>query len=419
MQGLFGRQKTSAPVSPPAQPSHAPAKAQPVCDQPHLEREAGSIHDPVARLRFLRQEKVQQAAVQGPPLYLRREWQIGAAAACLLVLTVVRLWPVTTALPLQAKAAARPAPAKSAVPDSMPAEKIWLVETANGVETYSNGLRIETRYATTNKPRSYVVYDRKNGYAPSEPRDRVIGIVFHTTESKLVNFDPKDNAELRRHGRGTISYVQQVHAYHYVLDRFGRAYRVIREEDAAFHAGASIWADEEHAYLDLNHPFLGVSFETQSSTGDELPNVTAGQLTSARLLVDMLRQKYQIAGKNCVTHAQVSINSSAKLVGYHTDWAGNFPFTELGLPDNYELPLPSQTLFGFGYDPVFLQATGSRMWKGLLAADDMIREQAKQAKVSAAVYKTRLQQDFKRVYPARVQSSAPEISSEENSHGAN
>jgi hypothetical protein len=145
-----------------------------------------------------------------------------------------------------------------------------------------------------------------------------------------------------------------------------------------------------------------------------LPNVTAGQLTTARLLVDMLRQKYKIAARYCVTHAQVSINPSAMLVGYHTDWAGNFPFEEMGLPNNYEIPLPSQTLFGFGYDPVFLQATGSRMWKGLLAADDLIREQAMQAKVSAAVYKTRLQQEFRRVYPARVQNSAPE---EESSEG--
>lgn len=406
VRGLLGKQNTAAPV-PPAAP------AQPVCDQPNLEREAGSIHDPVERLRFLRQEKVQKAAVKPSALYLRREWQIGGAIALLALFALVRWWPSPKpAAPVAAAAAVAPverAATKATLPDALPAEKIWLVETANGIETYSNGLRIETRYTTTNKPRSYVVYDRANKYAPSAtPRDRVIGIVFHTTESRLVNFDPKDNAELRRHSKGTIGYVAEVHAYHYVLDRFGRAYRVIREADAAYHAGASIWADDDFAYLDLNHPFLGVSFETQSSKGDELPNVTAGQLTTARLLVDMLRQKYEILARNCVTHAQVSINPSAMLVGYHTDWAGNFPFEEMGLPDNYEIPLPSQTLFGFGYDPVFLQSTGSRMWKGLLAADDLIREQAMQAKVSAAQYKTRLQQEFKRVYPARVQNSAPE-----------
>ena len=411
MRGLLGKQTATTPVP-------APVAGAPVLDKPKLEREAGSIHDPVARLRFLRQEKVQAAVAAPLALYLRREWQIGGAAMALFVLVLVRLWPAaSTGAPVRAAAVSlerKPAAAtpKSAVPDSIPAEKIWLVETANGIETYSNGLRIETRYATANKPRSYVVYDRKNNYAASGPRTRVMGLVFHTTESRLVNFDPKDNAELRRHGKGTINYVQQVHAYHYVLDRFGRAYRVIREQDAAYHAGASIWADADYAYLDLNHPFLGVSFETQSSTGDELPNVTAGQLTTARLLVDMLRQKYQIAAHNCVTHAQVSINASAMLVGYHTDWAGNFPFAEMGLPDNYEIPLPSQTLFGFGYDPVFLQATGSRIWKGLLTADDLIRERAKQDRVSAAVYKTRLQQEFKRVYPARAPSGAPEQISE-------
>jgi hypothetical protein len=281
------------------------------------------------------------------------------------------------------------------------------VETRNGVETYSNGLRIETRFAMPNVPRSYVTYSASQNYAPAgAPVNKVVGLVFHTTESQLIRFEPGQNSELRRHGEGTLGYIQSVQAYHYVLDRFGRAFRVIREEDAAFHAGASIWADGDTVFLNLNHPFLGVSFETASSKGDELPNVTAGQVTTARLLVDMLRQKYAIAAKNCVTHAQVSINPAALLVGYHTDWAGNFPFEELGLPDNYAIPLPSQTLFGLGYDPVFLQATGSRMWKGLLAADDLIRERAKRERISAAAWKARLQQDFKRIYPARGHTSA-------------
>lgn len=386
----------------------------PVFHAPQIEREAGSIHDPVARLRFLRQEKVQQSAVAKKPIYQRREWLIGAALLALLGLGVA--WPTKPAPGNKpaAAVAARPTVKKSAVPDSLPEEKIWLVETRNGVETYSNGLRIETRFTIPNVPRSYVTYDRKNKYEPAAaPASKVVGIVFHTTESQLVKFEAGRNAELRRHAEGTLGYIQSVQAYHYVLDRFGRAFRVIREEDAAFHAGPSIWADDQVAYLNLNHPFLGVSFETASSRGDELPNVTAGQVTTARLLVDMLRQKYSIAARNCVTHAQVSINPTALLVGYHTDWSGNFPFEELGLPDNYTLPLPSQTLFGLGYDPVFLQSTGSRLWKGLLAADDLIREQAKREKISAAALKTRLQQEFKRVYPARGQNSAEQNSEKE------
>ena len=42
----------------------------------------------------------------------------------------------------------------------------------------------------------------------------------------------------------------------------------------------------------------------------------------------MLRAKYRIPESNCVTHAQVSVNPDNMLVGYHTDWSGNFPFLE-------------------------------------------------------------------------------------------
>ena len=404
MRGLL--KKTPEPG-----PAIAPAPGSGVFHQPKIEREAGSIHDPVARLRYLRQENVQQSAVGAGPIYLQRRWQVGGLAVLLVslgVIGVTRKGVAAAAKPVERVSAAALAGKKSAVPDSLPEEKIWLVETRNGVEAYSNGLRIETRFTIPNIPRSYLTYDRRNQYEPSaESTNKVVGIVFHTTESQLVKFEATRNAELRRHAEGTLGYIQSVQAYHYVLDRFGRAFRVIREEDAAFHAGASIWAGDDVAYLNLNHSFLGVSFETASSKGDELPNVTAGQVTTARLLVDMLRQKYAIAAKNCVTHAQVSINPAALLVGYHTDWSGNFPFEELGLPDNYTLPLPSQTLFGLGYDPVFLQSTGSRLWKGLLAADDLIREQAKREKISAAALKARLQQEFRRVYPVRGKSADP------------
>ena len=52
---------------------------------------------------------------------------------------------------------------------------------------------------------------------------------------------------------------------------------------------------------------------------------------AARILTEMLRGKYHIPASNCVTHAQVSVNPDNMLVGYHTDWAGNFPFLDIGL----------------------------------------------------------------------------------------
>ena len=361
-----------------------------------LERQAARIADPVARLRYLRQREM---LVAPPPLRVSKRTAAIVALVLLVAASIGSRWtgPKSGAGPGPMPPAAVQAAVVRAAPNP---EKIWLVETRNGVESWSNGLRVETRFATANQPRSYCKYDRRRNFERSAVTEsKILGIVFHTTESQLTAFDPQQNSRMLYFGEGLLGYVQRERFYNYVVDRFGRAWRVVREEDRAFHAGASIWGDADWAYLDLNDSFLGVSFETQSAKGDLAPNITPGQVTTARLLVEMLRRKHGIPEGNCVTHAQVSINPGALLVGYHTDWAGNFPFEEIGLPDNYSIPLPSQTLFGFGYDPVFLQSTGSRLWKGLLAADDLIREQAKRQSLSPVAYKARLQAEFRRVYP--------------------
>jgi hypothetical protein len=90
----------------------------------------------------------------------------------------------------------------------------------------------------------------------------------------------------------------------------------------------------------------------------------------------MLRARYHIAPENCITHAQVSVNPSALRIGHHTDWASNFPFGAVGLPDNYELPVPALERFGFHYDDEFVRATGSRMWRGLLLTEQRLTMEA-------------------------------------------
>ena len=107
-----------------------------------------------------------------------------------------------------------------------------------------------------------------------------------------------------------------------------------------------------------------------------LPSANPAQIHAARVLTEMLRSKYRIPESNCVTHAQVSVNPDNMLIGYHTDWAGNFPFLEVGLNDNYTAPPPSIYAFGFDYDPSFVHATGVRLWQGLALAEDQMRTQA-------------------------------------------
>jgi len=126
----------------------------------------------------------------------------------------------------------------------------------------------------------------------------------------------------------------------------------------------------------------------------------------------MLRSKYKIPSYNCATHAQVSVSAQFMKIGQHTDWAGNFPFVAIGLPDNYALPLASVWAFGFDYDHTFVSATGNRMWQGLIYADQMVREQASLAGLTVPQYKQLLQQRFKELI--RALSSADEEPSNEH-----
>ena len=155
-----------------------------------------------------------------------------------------------------------------------------------------------------------------------------------------------------------IDFVRRRHAYHFLIDRFGRVYRIVRESDAAEHAGYSVWSDDTWLYLNLNESFLGISFETKTEPGQEQPTVSPAQIHAAAMLTEMLRGRYGISAGNCVTHAQVSVNPKNMRVGFHTDWASSFPFAQLGLPDNYARPLPALTAFGFEYDAAFAQSAG-------------------------------------------------------------
>jgi hypothetical protein len=319
---------------------------------------AGRIHDPVEKLRFL-----------------RRRNRFGYPA-------IPVPWPamlVSAAMILTAGTAGAPTlPSREAPAGSRP-EKVWLVELRGDRETYSNGLQVEVAYAVGNIPRE----------------GTPAGIVYHTTESQLADFDQSANRRLQLLGRGLLRYVQEERSYHYVIDRFGRVHRIVHETDAAYHAGNSVWADETREYVRLNHEFFGVSIETQTRAGDELPEFTPAQTHAVRVLTEMLRARYGIDARNCVTHAQVSVNPSNFHVGWHTDWAGNFPFAAVGLPDNYLRPLPAIVKFGFSYDPAFFAATGAAMWRGVVAAEDELRFRASREGVSVAELRQRLRRHYR------------------------
>ncbi|HTW64724.1 MAG TPA: peptidoglycan recognition family protein [Bryobacteraceae bacterium] len=373
-----------------------------------IEHKAGQIVDPVERLRYLQRSS---AIVQ--PRAPRISWRLRRLPTITLALLLGCLLApgykashVLSSLPLSSLKRV-----SAGSPDVFP--NVWLVDKSSDFETYSNGLRIDDRFTAPNDKRIFYPVYRSDAADLDEPewRSQPAGIVYHTTESDQARFTEEENARLKRIGKAVIGVVQQNHSYHFLIDRFGQVYRIVPEEDIANHAGYSIWADNTGIYVNLNASFLGVAFETQTQQGDQ-PSANPAQIHAARVLTEMLRNKYHIPQADCVTHAQVSVNPDNMLIGYHTDWAGNFPFLALGLPDNYTAPPPSIYAFGFDYDPTFVHATGVRLWQGLALAEDQMQTQAAARGLSVPQYRAILQKKYKEILAALKRASASDKKNE-------
>ncbi len=305
-------------------------------------------------------------------LLMSRVAHAGVALAALSGLTLVaagayHLWRTAP----EPAAAAAPAPAEAtATAEATPAAGvapagIWLVEQGTDFEQYSNGLRIETTFTTTHEPRRFRTLT-EDGMLEAGTYDKPVGLLFHTSESDVWPLEESYNENLRDSSRRLLRYVQRKKLYHYLIDRFGRAYRVVDEGSKANHAGFSVWSNGGHVYMNLNHAFLGVSFETRWEGGKALP-ITQAQFATGRNLSDFLRQRYTIRPEMCVTHGLTSVNPKKHLIGHHMDWARGFPFEAFGLPDQYQKAAPSVTLFGFGFDEDFLKVL-DEPWPGVREA---------------------------------------------------
>src|ERR1019366_1882159 len=104
-------------------------------------------------------------------------------------------------------------------------------------------------------------------------------------------------------GESLLECVRRRQAYNFVLDRFGRVYRVVPEDEAANHSGNSAWADENWFYVNLNESFLGISFEAASpapprATAQNEAGIGPAQVRSAAMLIEMLRHRYQMPASN-------------------------------------------------------------------------------------------------------------------------
>jgi hypothetical protein len=378
-----------------------------------VDRVAQYISDPVVRLRFLK--ALAPAPQASPRSGWRRPGRLGFLTLAVLVAALALVVIMASVSPsrLRASAPIRKAPAaQPAAPapiTTMPAvADVWLVEKTGKEETYSNGLRIDDHFRVATHRRCYLAFPANGG----QPRQRseAAGMVFHTTESRQAPFEARENGVLKKLGESLLEYVRRKRAYNFLIDRFGRVYRVVAEDEAANHSGYSAWADEKWFYINLNESFLGISFEATSAPAQQHAQISPAQMRSAAMLIEMLRSRYHIPASNCVTHAQVSVNPANMRVGLHVDWASGFPFEELGLPDNYAVALPSLWAYGFDSDSSF--SASAWMQAGVKGAAAILARAASDAGLRPAEYKKRLRQRYRerlaQVRRARPDGSEPE-----------
>ncbi|MBI9091932.1 MAG: N-acetylmuramoyl-L-alanine amidase [Desulfobacterium sp.] len=293
-------------------------------------------------------------------------------------------------------------------------ESIWLVEKRKGTEFYSNRLQILTSAEVKNVPRSYYRFRRGGAKPPhgATPTRTIAGLLYHTSESDLFPFRPDMNQSISKYSKWLIRYTGKNRSYHYLIDRFGRVFRIVAEGDAAFHAGNAVWADRDWLYLNLNHAFLGICFEGKDSERNvsgkggkknrdtqnvSLPRASTlndAQLKSGRELTDWLRVKYRIPQQNCVTHGIVSINAHNRLIGYHLDLSTGFSFQRFRLNNKNMESLPSITEFGFSYDTYFLKLFDGKLWPGIHLSEAILRKNAKAANLPLGRYREQLMENF-------------------------
>jgi hypothetical protein len=278
-------------------------------------------------------------------------------------------------------------------------DKVWLAERGNGYEFYSNGARVLTEFETKGTSRSFYRFELETlaeNSTQGEMLSRPVGIVYHVSESDLLPFADSYNSSLKNMSRALLEYAHEHRLYNYVIDRFGRTYRIVGDEFAASHAGNSVWSDGHSVYVNLSASFVGICFEGRGAAMGA-DGINEAQIYAARVLTAVLRSKYGIDDANCVTHGLVSVNPSNRLMGYHTDWVSEFPFEALGLTNKYETELAAISRLGFGYDQAYVAAAGGK-WPGLEKADATLREAAEKNGVSVEKQRQLLSRVFGRVY---------------------
>ncbi|HEX5081316.1 MAG TPA: N-acetylmuramoyl-L-alanine amidase [Blastocatellia bacterium] len=274
-------------------------------------------------------------------------------------------------------------------------ESIFLVKNEGGYEKWSNGCAILTKYETNNRPRAYYTIPRMGETDGEQRSDKIVGIVYHTPENPMVEFVPNNNKAIEQSSRGLLEFVQKHKLYNYVINRIGEIYRIVRDDQTAYHAGDSLWADDKNTYVLLNESFLAVCFESKFEGASSLKDIlTPAQLISGRQLTDVLRAKYKIDDANCTTHGLVAVDPAKMLIARHHDWVRFFPFEQMGLSDKYKIQPPTMTDYGCGVDDDVMAKLGNQLWEGAQTAGEEFNNRAQRAGISPDELRRKMQDRY-------------------------
>src|SRR6185503_17206400 len=120
---------------------------------------------------------------------------LGIAAALALAWRFAQ--PAAAAAPVMAAGVALPPVAEplTPLPKAVRPSKVWVVETGEGWEQYSNGLRIDTTYSVAGEPRRYRNFDEQRGML-EDVGSKPVGIMYHTSESDIWPMEESNNEKL-------------------------------------------------------------------------------------------------------------------------------------------------------------------------------------------------------------------------------
>jgi len=200
----------------------------------------------------------------------------------------------------------------------------------------------------------------------------------------MFDLTPDNTSRIQNSSRELIEDVRRYKKYNYLINRIGDIYRIVRDDQAAKHAGNSLWADSKNYYVLLNESFIGVCFESKFDGASSLDQIlTEAQIISGRRLTEVLRAEYNIDDANCTTHGLVAVAPDEMLIARHHDWVHFFPFEAMGLSNKYKVQPPTITDYGFTYnDEILAKKLGGKLWEGAQMAVEEFNRRAARARVS-------------------------------------